>query len=501
MSTIASSGSNSELSAAATEIKNLMDDLAKYVVDNKDNLDAGFISGQMSIIKQKLNALKVNVTSFTNTWQPPTCNITCPANRPSINENSCTCYCSLSCAQELVPNFQSCRCSEYDDWLRFVQNRSEGYAIWQQDMKWDVRNQTISDEFYKNLSALLFYSNGIYNELVNNFDGTNLTVQSEKIEEFIANYTRLREDWYNYKLSYTGGTCPTGCPADTIPVHSCGCYKSEYTVEYYSQWNKFKSLSTQIENTFGTNSNRSELMRQIRFKFQDVMQNFINNYPNYDNATIESQLASLNEDMTFLEDDWNYYLANRSTTAPCTVTISSCTGDTIANLNTCKCDAVKDWAEVNTIKLALPDLSAEISGLSIDETNRGKLMDNWNVISSSITTLQNYVESSILNKRTVDIPSVENQDAQIIGWYNSLVQQINDIKSGGGGQSGTCSITCPTNWVVDSAKCACSCSASCPNTQAIDYFHCNCAEKNSCTTTCTGTDVLDYANCVCQPHP
>lgn len=502
ISTIVSSGSDKTLSAAADDIRRLMDDLVAYIVANKGNLDGGYISGQMIIIKQKIKALKVNVSSFINTWKPPTCNVTCPSNRPTLDENYCNCFCSISCAQELVPNYQNCRCSEYDDWLRFIQNRSATLELLN-EVKWDVRNQTRSDEFFKNLSDLWLVSSTIRSELVYTFDDLDLKEESKKIEEFIANYTRIEANWRSYSRSFFGGGagCGNTCNVDSIQVYDCSCYSSEYTETYFVQWKKFKNIALSIENYFGPINNRTDLIRKIRFKFQDLILYFMNNYPNYVNADIESQLESVIEDIDFLEYDWNYFLSHRDIPPPCAVTPESCTGDSIANLRTCQCDKVVGWGEVKSIKLTLLDLQPQISHLIIDETNREKLMDNYDVISSAIATLQDYVDTSIKYWKIVDINSVETQNVQIIKWYNSLVQQINDIKSGNGEQVDTCSIKCLNNWTVHIDTCACKCSILCPGTQALDFFHCNCAEKNDCKASCEGSEVLDYLNCVCKIHP
>lgn len=233
------------------------------------------------------------------------------------------------------------------------------------------------------------------------------------------------------------------------------------------------------------------------------------NYGNWDQAVIDGYLNDIQSQTNQLTTDWNaWYLFNNPPpptsppVAQCTLQVGSCPATQIANTanSICACHTIVNWEKLTTVQADLPGLLVQINGLTnVDATAVAQLKKNWDDTNGSLNTIQSYVVTS---SSSLDENYVQAMTDQTNSWYASIKATLASLTGTG---TATCSITCPTNWVVDTASCSCSCNIpSCPSTDAIDVYACACAAKTSCTmipSSCTSPQILNYAGCACVARP
>lgn len=317
----------------------------------------------------------------------------------------------------------------------------------------------------------------------------------------------------------------TSCTAGVPNLISCSCIVVNGCEEFNQVSAELENITDTLAQTGNTTQNITDAISEIESYLDDFAQYCLNHTDTPVNQTfISAQLQFIRMKLSFLNitvtvfknslkpnnNSFNSSQVNASwvtvsnpTAAPCPLQVGSCNGSTITNLKTCTCSLIIGWDLLPNITNALPNLLTQIQNLTTE--SQQTLIDNWNLVNSSIPDLEAYVVNYSSN---LDEIYLQAQTNQIITWYQSIVDTIRLILL----NSGTlvCDIVCPnySSWVYDSTACSCSCNITgCPIENAIDYFNCGCVPKNlSCNVTqdqcqAIGGALLDYAECACKPHP
>lgn len=219
--TLSSSGqSSSTLSASMSEAQTSLANLTQYIQDNQGNLNQTYISFQLDYIKSKMAALSVSVNAFTSNLAPakPTCGaFTCKNDRFTKNVYpNCYCSCSLSCAADMVSNYQSCQCSAYADFSTFTSAWNSMNNLFSSAI-YDMRNSAASLSFMSQINTMRNYGYGIWNELQNGFDDLDLAAETLKIQQFMSNMTSMQSSWSS------SFTCNSSCQSYSLQIQDCSC--------------------------------------------------------------------------------------------------------------------------------------------------------------------------------------------------------------------------------------------------------------------------------------
>ena len=366
---------------AINELQSEIDSLCQYIKANIGNLDKSVISDKISFIKTNLSSLTVTVNYFTSHLQP---NTGCPnpcTNNYTMDENTCSCYCTLSCTSPTeVNNYRYCQCYEYAD-VSIIYNVSSDAN--------DIVNKlrTVGadpEKVHDILANFLSFENdlgGLRGTLEYYVTELNLTEFSAIIRQYQDRFNNLMTEYYDWYNNSPGGICGVTCGYNEFLVSNCSCFASDILSTYFGELSTFTDLDMYITR-FNQNGDKGELEQfqqrsaGIRQAWQDIYNYIYNNYGNYDDSQLQSLVQSAKDQTESLNSDFHaWVLLNNPpvTAAPCA---PSCQANQIISLQPCDCVTITDWDTLATIQNALPGLLSDINNLG-DSSNKDTLTTNW----------------------------------------------------------------------------------------------------------------------------
>lgn len=368
------------------EIKNVQDEidkLCKYIRENIKNLDKNYLSGQITIIKEKLADLSVTVKNFISNLTPDTnCKNTCN-NNYTLNAVNCQCECLTKCdlLSGVVNNRRYCQCYPYKDAVivyksfgdidNFIKGINSNGADPVKVRDFLTRFYALKDEIWGYKGHLEYY--------VTEMD---LVAESVKIREYEERIRVLKAEYNEWFIYGSGGNCTIVCKPNEFRHIACGCYSSSLVETYYTAVGKYNEYDMKIMR-FNLKGSKEELDQfklrsaEVGKDFQAVYDYLYNNSGNYDEAKIKTLVETAQSKAQILQKDFDaWVLLNNPpvTAAPCA---PSCQANQIISTQPCSCVTINDWDKLKTVvENGLPALLADINSLS-DSENKETLTENW----------------------------------------------------------------------------------------------------------------------------
>lgn len=360
---------NTDITISVNEIQQLIDDLTKYVLDNQNNLNSTYISGQITYIGKKISALTLIVNALVSVLFPNTnCPNVCKNNRFVMRESDCTCTCSLNCTFDQLNYMQDCRC------LNFV-GATDLYKLDQScvdlivEVSYNTYSASVSESFIYRLFELddAILTHIAYCEF--NALTLNSTVIAQEVLTYQNRISSISVEYYKWVDSTR--SCTPKCDLTyEIIADGCHCKSSKDIDRYYELLDSFTIIEFDVIGYQGR-GNKTEFIQRasdIRKLFEQVFTCF------YNSSNLDKVLNLLNiievktKSLTIDFENW----VNSNTVCSSTV----CSPSEILYMKNCTCINIVNWDKLPEVLNGLYQLEVDISKLAITSVKMQTLLNN-----------------------------------------------------------------------------------------------------------------------------
>jgi hypothetical protein len=510
---------NSVIEAKITQLDAKLKEIADYVLEKCDNSPIPFMNANFDYVNTELVKLRVDVSAFKSDLTPnSSCNSkpNCTIANPQRNYKDCSCFCPVKCnntANEISISGK-CQCQIFNGTAKIIEVRNQCQTLLN-ELNYVLTDIVTSDTIYQELLTQISGCNSLIAQFSGKWNETTMEQKLVKYETLILN---VQVSIQKCKDFLGNGPCkgkPTCTRPKVIIVKSlnCTCYTTTVINSFYKTYSSYLSYSSKWKSYNWKNLTSyqvyfSDWLKKIRamstsFYTQITEQVFTASLQN-------SSYVTLTTEQQNYQKEWDAFIANQTkpTTAPvpkCNIT--SCSGDTVKNCDTCKCVAVDGWSSlITTILNGVPALLAKINAFTSDDItadSKATLISNANFMKNKILSLKNYTVDYCFN---LDESYVKLACLEYSGFNVKLEADIKTIENPS--VSTVCKVSCPNSkWTYDPLACKCSCSitnCAATTTESFDPYNCLCVKKTTCAKVpadCPATQLLDYSKCECKDRP